>query len=232
MKITAIELYLFDIPLPTPLANPITSGATIATILAVVRTDEGVTGQGYGWTVGAQRAKFITGATEVAARFSLGRDPTRMEAIWHDYEGFSNFVGTSGLATMGMSILDIAFWDIACRSLNVPLWKLLGGHKDKARMYLNMISADASGTASPDALHAAFEAGWSRGFREFKARMGLNPPKLDAGRVRALTEAMKGRGQLAIDIAQRWGTTESLAACIEIQAASTSSVEKRCPFLY
>ena len=45
---------------------------------------------------------------------------------------------------MAMSILDIAFWDIACRALNVPLWKLLGGHKDKARMYLNMISADAS----------------------------------------------------------------------------------------
>ena len=39
MKITSVELYLFDIPLPNPLANPITSGASIATILAVVRTE-------------------------------------------------------------------------------------------------------------------------------------------------------------------------------------------------
>ena len=179
MKITAIELYLFDIPLPNPLANPITSGATIATILAVVRTDKGITGQGYGWTIGAQRAKFITGATEVAAQFALGRDPTRMDAIWTDYEAFSNFVGTSGLATMGMSILDIAFWDIACRERNVPLWRMLGGHKDKARM-------------------------------------GLNAPLVDADRVRSLVDAMSGRGQLAIDIAQRWGTVESPKACYEM----------------
>lgn len=216
MKITSVELYLFDLPLPNPLANPITSGATVATILAVVCTDQGVAGQGYGWTIGSQRAKFIAGATEVAAQFALGRDPTRMDAIWSDYEAFSNFVGTSGLATMGMSILDIAFWDIACRSLNVPLWKLLGGHKDKARMYLNMISADASGKASTDALHRAFEAGWAAGYRNFKARMGLNPPMEDARRVRELVAAMGGKGQLAIDIAQRWGTVESRAACYEM----------------
>ena len=58
MKITSVELYLFDLPMPSPLANPITSGATVATILAVVRTDQGLSGQGYGWTIGAERAKF------------------------------------------------------------------------------------------------------------------------------------------------------------------------------
>ena len=216
MKITSVELYLFDIPLPNPLANPITSGASIATILAVVRTDKGITGQGYGWTIGSQRARFITGATEVAAQFALGRDPTRMDAIWSDYEAFSNFVGTSGLATMGMSILDIAFWDIACRAQNLPLWRMLGGHKDKARMYLNLISADASGKAPTDELHRAFEAGWASGYRDFKARMGLNPPMVDADRVRSLVESMDGKGQLAIDIAQRWGTVESAKACYEM----------------
>lgn len=213
MKITAVELYLFDTALPAPLANPITSGASVATLLAVVRTDAGISGQGYGWTIGQARAKFIAGATEVAAEFSIGRDPTRTEAIWSDYEAFSNFVGTSGLATMAMSILDIAFWDIAARALELPLWKMLGGHKERARMYLNLINADTSGNASPEELAAACEAAWARGFRDFKCRIGLNTPQVDARRIRRLVQAARPEARFAVDIAQRWSGPDAMLGC-------------------
>ncbi len=213
MKITAVELYLFDNPLPSPLANPITSGASIVSLAAVVRTDEGISGQGYGWTIGQGRAKFISGAVEVAAEFALGRDPTRTEAIWSAYEAFSNFVGTSGLATMGMSILDIAFWDIASRSLDLPLWKMLGGHKDRARMYMNLINSDTSGNAPTDALLAASEQAWSRGFRDFKCRIGINSPKIDAERIRQLVGAARPEARFSVDIAQRWSGPEAASGC-------------------
>lgn len=213
MKITGTDLYLFDTPLPSPLANPITSGASITTLLAVVHTDAGISGQGYGWTVGQQRAKFIAGATEVAAEFALGRDPTCMEGIWSAYEGFSNFVGTTGLATMGMSILDIAFWDIASRSLEVPLWRMLGGHKPKARMYMNLINSDTSGKAPVEVLKEASEQAWARGFRDFKCRIGLSEPKVDADRMRRLVAAANPAAKFSVDIAQRWSGPDALAGC-------------------
>lgn len=147
MKISAIDILLLDSPLPVPLANPLTSGASITTIVAHVHTDQGLSGQGTGWSIGMDRARMIAAVTEGVARFAMGRDATRIEALWSAWEGYSNFVGTSGLATMGMSILDIALWDIAGQSLGQPLWRMLGGHKDKARMYCNLIDSDPSGNA-------------------------------------------------------------------------------------
>lgn len=213
MKITAIELLLFDVPLPTPLANPISSGSSILTLVAVVRTDQGVTGQGYGWSIGSERARFISGATEGAARFALGRDPLCSEAIWSAYEAFSNFVGTSGLATIGMSILDIAFWDIQCKVAGQPLWKMLGGHKPQARMYHNLIDSDASGQASTAELVSGYEAAWQVGYRDFKARLGINAPAVDAARLKNFVAAIGPEARLAVDVAQRWSSLDALRAC-------------------
>jgi L-alanine-DL-glutamate epimerase-like enolase superfamily enzyme len=213
MKIDQIDLYVFDTPLPNPLANPITSGASIFTVLAIIKTDSGLTGQGYGWTIGAPRAKFIRGATEVAAEFILGRDPIRTEAIWSAYDAMSNFVGTSGLAVIGMSILDIALWDIAGQAAGLPLWKLLGGHKERARMYMNLVNADASGVTPVEQIVEAFEHGWSAGFREFKARIGINSPQFDVPRIRRLIELAGSKGRFAVDMAQRWSPADAMWAC-------------------
>ena len=215
MNITAVDISFIDTPLPVPLANPLTSGASITTILAEVHTAQGITGQGTGWSIGMDRARMIAAATEGAARFALGRDATRIEALWSAWEGYSNFVGSSGLATMGMSILDIALWDIQGQALGQPLWRMLGGHKDKARMYCNLIDSDPSGTAPTAELMAGLEAAWARGYREFKLRMGLNAPLVDAGRVRDLVRAAAGQpARCAIDVAQRWSATDALAACV------------------
>ena len=213
MKITAIDLYTFDVPLPAPLANPLTSGSSIITILAVVHTDEGFTGQGYGWTIGTERARMIADATAGAARFALGRDPQRVDAVWSAWEAYSNFLGTSGLATMGMSILDIAFWDIRGKVQEQPLWLMLGGHKERGRIYHNLIDSDTSGQATTAELMHGFEKAWAAGFREFKCRLGINTPKIDVKRIADLVHAADPTARFAVDIAQRWPATDALWAC-------------------
>lgn len=230
MRVDRVELYLLDRPLPRPLVGRVTSGGRMHTLVAVVRTSDGLSGQGYGWAINETHASFIRGATETAAHFLLGRDPRRMERIWSEYGLLSNFVGSTGLATIGMSILDMALWDITCRAYGLPLWRVLGGHKDVAPMYLNIIDADPDGRASTEDLEAALDSGKDRGFTAFKTRLGVNAPTVDAERVRMLVERQGSGGHLAVDIAQRWSAADSRAACSAMDELGLRWIEDPAPY--
>ncbi len=71
----------------------------------------------------------------------VGQDPTRIEAIWQQfYQG--TFWGKSGGATFyaAVSALDIALWDIKGKSLNVPVYELLGGAtRTRIRSYASQL---------------------------------------------------------------------------------------------
>ena len=43
--------------------------------------------------------------------------------------------GPAGIFTLALSAIDTALWDIKGKALDQPLWKLLGGHRDKVPTY-------------------------------------------------------------------------------------------------
>ena len=59
--------------------------------------------------------------------FLVGKDPTRIEEIWARTFRLFTYTGTRGATTAAMSGIDIALWDIFGKSLNLPIYKLLGG---------------------------------------------------------------------------------------------------------
>ena len=66
-------------------------------------------------------------------RFVIGEDPLHPERLWQKmHKGL--FLGSN----VAMSGITIACWDILAKSLNAPLWKLLGGKQHPAlRVYAN-----------------------------------------------------------------------------------------------
>jgi len=99
-------------------------------VFVKVYTDEGITGVGEA-TMGLSSAG--EAQLKEIARFVIGEDPLHPERLWQKmYKGA--FLGTM----VGMNAIEIACWDILGKSLNAPLWKLLGGKQNpRLRVYAN-----------------------------------------------------------------------------------------------
>jgi galactonate dehydratase len=68
------------------------------------------------------------GAIDHYREFLIGRDPTRIGALWQEMYRSQYFEGGRVL-TAAISALDIAFHDIAAKALGVPVYELLGGRQ-------------------------------------------------------------------------------------------------------
>ena len=92
--------------------------------LVKVETDEGI----YGWGESgvSSRELAVIGAIRHFHEFLVGKDPTRIGAIWQELYRGQYFEG-GRILTGAISAIDIALWDIAGKVLNVPIHRLLGG---------------------------------------------------------------------------------------------------------
>jgi galactonate dehydratase len=94
-------------------------------------TDEGISGLGE--ATGGLATKPNLGDVEELRRHVIGEDPRHPERLWYKMHK-ARFYG----ATIGMSAIEQACWDILGKSLNVPVWQLLGSkHHPYLRVYGN-----------------------------------------------------------------------------------------------
>ena len=120
MKITSVETFI--------------AGLDRRNYLFVrVQTDEGIEGIGEAYSCGPDEA-----TAAVVADFEtwlIGKDPRDIEALWHLMYAGSRFPGGS-ILNSALSGIEHALWDILGKSLNVPVWRLLGGQfRDRIRVY-------------------------------------------------------------------------------------------------
>lgn len=89
-----------------------------------VETDEGIHGWGESGLV--SREKAVQGAITHFREWLVGKDARRIGAIWQDLYRSQYFEGGRVL-TAAMSAIDIALYDVVAKSLDVPVYQLLGG---------------------------------------------------------------------------------------------------------
>lgn len=102
-----------------------------STALIEVITDEGVIGIGAtSAPVSAVTAVVQEGSTSLKPLL-LGEDPTNTNRLWNkmfeSWQGQRGRGGEGGIAVNSMGAIDIALWDIAGKTLGVPIHNLLGG---------------------------------------------------------------------------------------------------------
>lgn len=94
----------------------------------------------YGWGEATMewKTRAVVGCVEDFKPMLVGRDPTRIEFLWQILYRHSYF-RLGAIGTTAMSGIEQACWDIAGKSLGVPVYKLLGGRvRDKVRMYTHL----------------------------------------------------------------------------------------------
>ena len=100
-----------------------------------IYTDEGITGVGEGTL--EYKEKAFLGALEHIKEYLIGQDPRDIEKHWHTIYRDAYWRGGPVLMS-ALSAVECALWDILGKSLNVPVYTLLGGkYHDKVRIYVN-----------------------------------------------------------------------------------------------
>ena len=104
-------------------------------VFVKIYTDEGITGVGEGTL--EYKEKAFLGALEHIKEYLVGQDPRDIERHWHHIYRDAYWRGGPVLMS-ALSAVECALWDILGKSLNVPVYQLLGGkYHDKVRIYVN-----------------------------------------------------------------------------------------------
>ena len=209
MKIAGFEAIALKVPEDDPLANmPEEAGRTRPVVALRLRTDSGI--EGIGVTLYGKMTRTLHTAVEELAALTVGEDPMRIEAIVAKLRANSGDAGPGGIFTLALSAIDTALWDIKGKALDQPLWKLLGGHRDKVPTYAS--GALRRGLTDKQAQQAA-ETLLKKGFREMKTQMALpgDPtPAEEVRRVKVIREVIGPDIKLMCDINQRWRPEQAI----------------------
>ncbi|CAN5584071.1 mandelate racemase/muconate lactonizing enzyme family protein [soil metagenome] len=209
MKIASFEAIALKVPEDDPLANmPEEAGRTRPAVALRLRTDSGI--EGIGVTLYGKMTRTLHTAVEELAALTVGEDPMRIEAIVAKLRANSGDAGPGGIFTLALSAIDTALWDIKGKALDQPLWKLLGGHRDKVPTYAS--GSLRRGLTDKQAQQAA-ETLLKKGFREMKTQMALpgDPtPAEEVRRVKVIRDVIGPDIKLMCDINQRWRPEQAI----------------------
>jgi len=100
----------------------------------VITTDEGIEGI-HGPL--EYRAQLLV-AVESLSVHIVGRDPLENRLIWDIMSRFDRH-SRSSIMLMAISTVDIALWDLKGKILGQPVYKLLGGGRNRLRPYASML---------------------------------------------------------------------------------------------
>ena len=210
MKISKIQTQIVRLPADEALAGgPSEPGATRNIVTLRVQTDAGVEGIGYTF-FGAALTGALKHAVDALGALTVGEDPLRTEAIAAKLRAASAGSGPGGILTLALSAIDIALWDIRGKALNLPLWQMIGGSRERVPTY-------ASGALMRNfPLEHLVKAGpklVQKGFRQMKTQLALpgdTSPALEVERIRRMRECIGPNIDLMCDINQRWRVDQAI----------------------
>jgi L-alanine-DL-glutamate epimerase-like enolase superfamily enzyme len=226
MKITRVQVHRLTVPLPRPVRTSIHDYTHADTVLAEMQTDAGLVGAGYCFAFGPHRARALAALVEDLAPFYEGKDPRAVRALFADAWRGLNFIGHAGVSLMALAALDTACWDLAARAHDLPLFRYLGGSRQRVPTYA---SEGLWLDYSMDELLAEAERFVGRGHRAMKMRVGRRPAE-DLARARRLREALDADIRLLADANQGWDEPTALRMGRELEALGLYWLEEPLPY--
>jgi L-alanine-DL-glutamate epimerase-like enolase superfamily enzyme len=210
MKIASLETEIVLLPNDEPLAgfseNP---NAKNPIVTLRLRTDDGIEGLGVCYFGGALTRTLRHAVDELGA-LTIGEDPLRLEAVAKKLRDAAGSSGPAGILTLAMSAIDVALWDLKGKALGLPLWKLLGGGRDRIATYAS--GALRRGLKLDEAVTAAGRLR-EKGHRQAKMQLGLpgvTSPAREVEQARLIRQAVGPDMDLMCDINQRWRPEQAI----------------------
>jgi L-alanine-DL-glutamate epimerase-like enolase superfamily enzyme len=139
------------------------------------------------------------------ARVVEGHDAMAIPTCWNAMVRRIRNLGRPGIASMAISAVDSALWDLKARLLNLPLVTLLGAARDSVPIY-----GSGGFTSYSDEQLQHQLAGWvNQNIPRVKMKIGRDP-RADLDRVRAARQAIGADAELFVDANGAYGRKQAL----------------------
>ena len=223
MKIADVAVDVLEVPVDQAY---VAGGQTIDAnwhVTARIRTTDGIEGFGYIVKLGPQLIRAVARATDELGEHLVGMNVLDVEAAWRALNANAKAVGPGGLVHWAIAPLDIAMWDAAGKALGQPLYRLLGGCRDRVPAYASdrmWYSLSLDELAESARQHAA------EGFSGIKLRLGKTASAAEqVARARTAGEAAGPGVAVMVDAAESWDPPYARLAGHALQEAGVTWLE-------
>ena len=209
MNITNITAQPITIPLTTTFTTSLRATNKVDCVLVKVHTDNGQIGYGSGSPVpeiSGETVKSVVGAIDFIGEHLIGMTLENSELL---FQKLNNCIIGS---TSAKAAIDMAIYDLLAKSLDIPLYQLLGGRSQKLTTDITI------SLASPEKMVAECTKMVKEGFTILKIKVGSDP-QIDIERLKKIHESFSGKTLIRIDANQGWTAKEAVYVCRALEQA-------------
>ena len=236
MKITRVEI----IPLVRKLQQVFEGGtyriANRNTLVTRVHTDAGLIGEVFGGDEDMSQEKVVTLVQEHFEPMLVGEDPRNIERLWNKmfFEGSKIDLGNRcihildlhnhAILMQAVSAVDMALWDLLGKVYDTPLYKLLGGFRDKVPVIA--IGGYYQTGKGQEQLKEEMQFYRELSMTGVKFKVGRLSVAEDIQRVQAAREAAGDDFVIVCDANQGWTPHEAIQFCREAAPLNLGWIEE------
>lgn len=234
MKITKVEV----IPLARKLESPFEGGTyrivNRNTLVTRVYSDEGLVGEAFGGDEDMTQMQVVSLIRDYFEPMLVGQDPRHNELLWNKMFYNNIDLGNRGLhvldlhnrgiLTQAIAAVDNALWDLIGKIYNVPLWKLLGGFRDKVPVIA--IGGYYKAGKGQNALNDEMMHYREIGLAGVKFKVGRVSVKEDIERVTKVREVVPDDFIIACDANQAWTPEQAIEFCRNAEPLNIRWIEE------
>jgi len=204
-KIARVSAFALNLPVHVRMLG-VERDTSLSACMVRVETASGL--QGWGFTAITEEEVVATVVNEVAGPALIGEDALAHERIWDRLYWLLSPRGQTGYGPHAIAAIDVALWDIKGKALGKPVWRLLGGARERVPTYATF----GFSFYDREQLAAAAKLWVQRGDRRLKMVVGhealqkRDTPRPvrevileDERRVRAVREAVGEGPELYVD---------------------------------
>lgn len=214
--IKSIELYAGTVYYQAPFRISLGASDQSEEIVVHIIDSEGFEGWGEGspstHILGETQGTMLAASERIAPRL-VGLDSSMLAGLLDEVESaiFGN--------TAAKAAFDIALYDLYSKRLGLPLFKFLGGFRDRVETDFTIGIMSVS-----DAVKKASEL-VDRGFKIIKVKVGLSLSD-DVERVKAIRDTIGGSVKLFVDANQAWSPKQAIKAINQLSRFDIELVEQ------
>lgn len=234
MKITRIEA----IPLVRKLDQPFEGGTFRVihrnTLVTRIYTDEGLIGEVFGGDEDMTQDKVVTTIHDYFAPLLIGQDPHDVERLWQkmfntlvDFGNRSIHVldlFSKGIMMQAIAAVDNALWDLLGKIHQLPVYKLLGGFRDKVPVLA--IGGYYQAGKGQNQLNEEMLSYREMGMSGVKFKVGRLSVAEDIQRVAKVREVVGSEWIIVCDANQAWTPQDAIRFCREVEPLNIGWIEE------
>jgi len=192
--VTGLNVAVYQIPTATPEADGTIAWDSTTMVLVELTASTGQHGVGFSYASRAA-AEVIR---DTLAAVVVGRPVDLVRAIWGDMIKAVRNAGRPGIASSAIAAVDVALWDLKGRIAGLPVFRLLGAHREAVAIY-----GSGGFTTYSDQQLAEQLGGWvAEGIPRVKMKIGKGwgtEPAEDLRRVAVARHAIGPTAELYVD---------------------------------